>query len=362
MHIVIDARIINSSTGRYIERLLHHLEQIDSTHTYTILVPLKDKDYWRPSSKNFTIRIADFANYSLSEQIGFKKYLDALSPDLVHFCMPQQPIMYKGRRVTAILDLTLLNTYSSDKNLLIYRFKQLIGRWVFKYVARISEQVITISDYTKAGIVQYTKISPEKISTIYLAGDTTTTKDKVYSLPFERFLLYVGAQTDYKNIKRLTVAHQQLLKNDPGLGLVFVGKIDSKAKINQEYFKTQGYKNITFTGFVDDQELNWLYRNCSAYIFPSLSEGFGLPGLEAMGCGAPVVSSNATCLPEVYGDAALYFDPLDTNDIARAIDEVLSNKKLRDELVIKGYKQVKKYSWEKMARETLDVYNRALKD
>src|ERR1035437_8729666 len=95
-HIVIDARIINSSTGRYIERLLHYLQQIDETNNYSVLVLKKDLEYWKPTNTNFTVVEADFRQYSLAEQIGLKKLLDELFPDLVHFCMPQQPVLYKG--------------------------------------------------------------------------------------------------------------------------------------------------------------------------------------------------------------------------------------------------------------------------
>ena len=101
-HIVIDARIINSSTGTYVERLLFYLQKIDKINKYTVLVPSKDKDFWKPTANNFSIVTADFANYSLSEQIGLKKLLDKLSPDLVHFCMPQQPIFYNGLHIIQI--------------------------------------------------------------------------------------------------------------------------------------------------------------------------------------------------------------------------------------------------------------------
>jgi len=111
---------------------------------------------------------------------------------------------------------------------------------------------------------------------------------------------------------------------------------------------------------VDDANLSWLYSNAQAYVFPSLMEGFGLPGLEAMGYGTPVVSSNATCLPEVYGQAAHYFNPEDTSDMAEAIDQVLSDDKIRTRLAKAGYKQIKKYSWKKQAQETHKVYMKVL--
>jgi glycosyltransferase involved in cell wall biosynthesis len=117
---------------------------------------------------------------------------------------------------------------------------------------------------------------------------------------------------------------------------------------------------VIFTGFVSEGELKWLYQNCVAYVFPSLSEGFGLPALEAIVSGAPVASSNATCLPEVYGDAAHYFDPLNVEDMAAKVGDIIDDPKLRAELIAKGKKQAAKYSWRRMAEQTLAVYNRAL--
>src|SRR5690606_9460588 len=130
----------------------------------------------------------------------------------------------------------------------------------------------------------------------------------------KRFIMYVGQQSDYKNIGRLAAAHQQLLSKHPDLGLILVGSLNESAKQNKETFEKKGYRNILFTGFLPDEQLNWLYEKAEAYVFPSLMEGLGLPGLEAMAHGTPLVSSNASCLPEVYGSAAKYFNPLDITD------------------------------------------------
>lgn len=362
MHIAIDARIISSTTGRYVERLLHYLEKIDTTNQYTVLVKQKDVDYWKPSNPNFSIKIADFKNYSLSEQVGYLKLLRSLKADLVHFCQPEQPVLYRGNKITTIHDFTLLNTYNPDKNWFVYHFKQLVGQFVFRSIVKRSNYILTPTDYTKKELfARYPSTPTEKVVRAYLAAETRTTTKKPYPVSSKDFIMYVGQQSRYKNIQRLGDAHQILLEKHPDLQLILVGKIDNSAKINQEYFASKHYKNITFTGFVDDDELNWLYTNCSAYIFPSLFEGFGLPGLEAMIHNTPVVSSNASCLPEVYGDAAHYFDPLNCEDIARSINEVLQNKKLREKLITNGQKQLKKYSWEKTAEKTLAVYRLALK-
>lgn len=362
MRIAIDARIINSSTGRYVERLLHYLELIDRTNSYIVLVPTKDKEFWQPTNPNFQIQTVDFKNYSLAEQTGFKSYLDDLAADLVHFCMPQQPVLYKGAHVTTFHDLTLLNTYNSDKNWVVYHAKQLVGRYVFRRVAHTSRHILVPTEYTKQAVVEALKVTPDKITVTYEAADKASGALSPFSHPFKRFILYVGQQSDYKNIKRLGDAHQELLQTHPDLGLILVGKKNDAIRANEAYFTGKGYSNILFTDFLPDEQRDWLYSQAAAYIFPSLMEGFGLPGLEAMGYGVSVVSSNATCLPEVYGDAAHYFNPLDSHDIARAINDVLTDEELAQNLVQKGFKQLDKYSWQRMAEQTHEVYMKSVGD
>lgn len=359
-HIAIDARIISSSTGRYVERLVNCLQDVDPINHYTILVRAKDEHYFTPRVPNFSVQVADFDNYSFREQIGFKFFLDRLAPDLVHFCMPQQPILYRGPKVTTFHDLTLVKTYNSDKNWFVYHAKQLVGKFVFKKVARDSDHIIAISHYTATDLRSFVKIPKEKVTVTHEAGEVTSTEQEPYPAPYTQYLLYVGQYSDYKNIKRLGDAHQQLLKTHPNLGLILVGKKNDAAEKVADYFAQRHYQNIHFTGFVSDAQLNWLYAHALTYVFPSLMEGFGLPGLEAMAHGVPVVSSNATCLPEIYGSAAQYFDPLNTEQMAQAIDAVLSDPQLRERLIAAGTEQHKKYSWARMAQETHQVYEKVL--
>lgn len=362
MHIVIDARVINSGTGTYVAKLLKYLQEIDTTNNYTVLLREKDKDYWKPSAPNFTTRVAEFDNYSLAEQIGFKKLLDELSPDLVHFCMPQQPILYKGKRVTTMHDMTLLKTYNSDKNWLVFHFKQFLGGFAWKRIAKISDHVIAISENTKREYQEYTHIPDERISVVYEAGETELDQVEPYdALPFKRFILYVGQQPDYKNIRRLIRAHQKLLETDPELGLVLVGRMNPDTTANKKWSEAQGHRNVHFTGYINDPQRDWLFTKTLAYVFPSLMEGFGLPPLEAMAYGTPVVSSCTSCMPEILGDAAEYFDPLDVDDMAAAIKKVISDETLRQDLVARGHAQVKKYSWKRMAKQTHAIYLDILK-
>lgn len=363
-HIVIDARIISTSTGRYVERLLHYLERLDTVNRYTVLVRKKDEHYWTPSNPNFTIEIADYAPYGFAEQVRFLRQLNRHHADLVHFTQVHQPIFYRGPKISTIHDFTLLNTYNPDKNWFVFRFKQFVGKFAFKRVSLTSQAIVCPTNYTRSEVLRRYSPAPEKVIITYLAGEMRTKDTTPYQgiEDGEQFIMYVGQQSEYKNIARLGDAHQKLLETFPSLKLVLVGKIDSAAERNRAYFEQKSYKNITFTGYTEDDQLNWLYKHASAYVFPSRMEGFGLPGIEAMLMGTPVVSSNATCLPEVYEDAALYFDPLDTEDMVTKVSQVLTDDTLRLGLIEKGHIQAGKYSWKKTAKQTLAVYRSVLKD
>lgn len=362
MHIAIDARIINSSTGRYIERLLTYLEKLDSPHDYSVLVRAKDVDYWKPTNPKFKVVVADYHQYTFGEQLGFYFFLRNLNADLVHFCMPQQPLLYRGTAVTTVHDLNLLKIKENEgMPWPILKAKQAIFSHLLRTVIKRSAIIIVPTDFTKKDMLKFQSVPDDRVVRTYESADKVSkTEESVAQLENKQFILMVGRAEKYKNQRGAIEAHQLLLDKHPDLHLVLVGKRDDTSRELEEWTLREGYRQITFFGFASDEELAWLYSHCAAYIFPSYMEGFGLPGLEAMQHGAPVVSSNATTLPEVYGDAALYFDPADSHEMARQIARVLDDKKLRAELIKKGTKQTKKYSWKRMAEETLAVYDKAL--
>jgi len=365
--IAIDARIINSTTGRYVERLLHYLEQIDHDNTYLILVPTKDLNFYKPTNPNFTVHAADFANYSFAEQTAFKTFLDDLHADLVHFCMPQQPVGYTGKHVTTVHDLILLNTYNSDKNWLVFHAKQLIGRFVFKQVGQKSDHIFVPTNYVKTKFAQFAGIDPAKITVTPEGCDIGEVEPQEYTpLVGKQFITYVGQQSDYKNIKRLMQAHQQLRRTNRELLLVLIGKLSGKNGVplvrNKQWAEKQRFEGIVYTDFLPDAQMRWCLAHAQAYVFPSLMEGFGLPALEAMASGAPVVASSATCIPEVCGDAAEYFDPLNVDDMAAAITRVITNKNRQQELIAKGAARAATFSWQRMAEQTHTVYLQVLTD
>ena len=360
-HIVVDARELRTSTGRYVERLLHYLQEIDQTNNYSVLLNPKDVEGWQPTNERFKKVPCPHKEFTFDEQLGLKHQIKALKPDIVHFTMIQQPIWYRGKTVTTMQDLTTVRFTNPDKNPLVYKFKQQVYTYVINQVVKKSSKIIAISEFVKKDITDFTGVNPDKIVvTLESADQLADSSTPLPDLQNKKFIMYVGRPTPHKNLERLIEAFSLLRAQHPDVLLVLAGRKDNNYRRIEDGVKAKGLKNVVFTDFVSDGELRWLYENCEAYVFPSLSEGFGLPGLEAMLHGAPVVSSNATCLPEVHGDAAHYFDPTDTQSMADAINEVLTDKNLRDKLIVKGREQVKKFSWQRMAKQTLAVYKEVL--
>lgn len=362
-HIVIDARELRTTTGRYVERLLHYLQEVDTdrSHRYTILLKPKDMDGWAPTSKRFTKVACPYKEFTFAEQIGLLWQLIKLRPDLVHFTMVQQPILYQGKVVTTMQDLTTLRFTNPSKNTLVFKTKQWVYKWVNYIAARKSIAIITPTEYVKDDVARHMHANSRKITVTLEAGDTIeAAPEPMEELVGKEFIMYVGRPLPHKNLERLIDAFAVLKQSHPDLHLVLAGKRDVLFRRHERETKQKGIPDVHFTGFISDSQLRWLYEHCAAYVFPSLSEGFGLPALEAMSHGAPVACSNATCLPEVYGEAVNYFNPYDVEAIAKTIGDIIDKPKLREQLILKGKKQVKKYSWRRMAEQTLTIYKEAL--
>jgi glycosyltransferase involved in cell wall biosynthesis len=360
--IVIDARESGTSTGRYVDKLIENLAELSIPYKVMVLTKNRRVDYIKKIAPKFEVLVADYKEFTFAEQIGLLRRIKHLNADLVHFGMIQQPVLYRGKTVTTIHDLTTARFRNPAKNWLVFTLKQMVYKRVIKIVAKKSTAIITPTDFTKDDLARFADINNRKITATYEAADRISDKSEALENISEadQFIMYVGRPQPHKNLDRLVQAFIKLKEKHPGLKLVLAGKKDRLYRRSEKYAKSHGASGIIFTDFVSEGQLKWLYEHANAYVFPSLSEGFGLPGLEAMMHGAPVVSSNSTCLPEVYGDAAHYFNPLDVNDMAEKIDEVLTNEKLRKELIEKGKSQVKKYSWKRMAEQTLEVYKKVL--
>lgn len=360
--IIIDGRMLGwTGIGIYTRNLIENLQDIDHENEYLILTQEADRKKVELVQPNFQLIQSNIAPYSVSEQVRLTRQLRALKPDLVHFVSPNIPTLYRGKFITTIHDLTLLDHKNIRGSKLAYSVKQTAFRYAFATAAKRSMVVITATEYVRHQVIDRFHQNPHKVIAIAEAATPLKGVSTEYSYLLNRkYILCVGNAYPYKNLKRLIDAFHEL--HDPTIVLVLVGKTDLFFQQMQAYVSNNHIKYVHFTGFVSEQQLHWLYQHAALYVFPSLSEGFGLPGLEAMQYGLPVVASSATCLPEVYGDAAVYFDPNNTADMARVINSVLNDPKISGELKKKGLARVKQFSWRRMAEETLTVYESALKN
>ena len=362
MKIVIDAREYSTSTGYYVKGLLEGLKKVDEKNHYVVLMRSKDAGQFTGPS-NFEKVIADYKQFTFSEQLGFLRHISRLKADVVHFPAVQQPILYRGRVVTTFQDLTAVRFRNPARNPLVYWIMLQVYKVVNQYTARKSKFLIAPSDFVRRDVADYTGVSLDKIVVTHEAvALPDVPAEPISSLKGKRFLMYIGRPQPHKNIGRLMEAHARLLKDHPDLLLVLAGKIDVMYDTYKKLAKKLGTSNrVVFTGWVTDGEKRWLMENTIVFVASSLSEGFFISGIDAMSCGTPVTSSNATCLPEVHGKAARYFDPYDVGDMTRAIEDVMSDQKLRKQLIKAGYENIKRFSWEKMARQTVEVYEKAFR-
>lgn len=367
LRIVIDGRMISESgIGRYIGNLLEKLQKFDKSNDYFILHLKKDNDTLSYHN-NFHKILADFRWYGVNEQIKLPRLIKFIKPDLVHFPHFNVPFMYDGKFVVTIHDLIHQHFQmrrATALNPIFYRIKQLGYKRIFRKAIEKSEKILVPSNYVKELLVNEWKVNENKVSVTYEAVDeeildliqkSNSKNQKILkkSNIESPYLFYIGNAHPHKNVEGLIKAFLTIKKNYPDLKLVLAG--------NNHYFwqrikKEFHDENIVYTGYVSDEELVGLYENAEMFIMPSFEEGFGIPILEAMACGCPVASSNKGSLSEVGGDACLYFDPSDPEDMAGKITQLLDDERLRDKLVEKGLKRCTEFSWQKLAKKTLEVY------
>ena len=235
-----------------------------------------------------------------------------------------------------------------------------------RYIKR-ANQIIAVSESTKSNLVNYLKIPESKISVIYNGVDHNVFKPyrvRPYHvrLHYRQYILYVGSERRRKNLGRLFESFAALKREFPDLMLVKLGSPGRCKEFRSQTLKTLSHLGITedviFVGHISELDLAYYYSSAALLAYPSLHEGFGLPPLEAMACGCPVVTSNTSSLPEVVGEAGIMVNPYDTRSLVQAMRQVLTDSELRDSMVRKGLEQSKKFSWESTAELTLRVYNK----
>lgn len=372
MRIGIDARFYGSvgkGLGRYTQKLIANLEKISGPpgNHFFIFLGKENWNEYHPSNQNFTKIRVDIPWYSLREQLQFSRILKKYKLDLVHFSHFNVPYFYKGRFIVTIHDLILFHfptRRTSTLSPLFYGLKMAAYKIVIRNAIKNAASILAVSQHTKNDILKHFRISSEKVFVTHEAADLLpkTPSDlprqevlKKYGI-MKPYILYVGNAYPHKNLDVLATAFREVIRKHPLLKLVLVGKEDYFYRRLKKFVEEERIKNIVFADFVSDNHLPIFYQEAQAYVFPSLYEGFGLPPLEAMCEGTPVICSSSSCLPEILGEAAHYFDPKATGEIAEAIEKVLIDAELRKKLISAGRKQIKKFSWERMAELTLKIY------
>lgn len=367
-HIVIDTRIIETSTGRYMQRLLENINDEYAGrdgHKYSALVPSQHLDKWQSRLNNIDVLASNYRWYSLAEQLGLYIQLRRLKPDLVHFTMPQQPLLWSGPAVTTIHDMTLIRFENVDpgESRLVYLLKQKLFNALVRVVMHRAQAIITPTDFVRQDLASFFgQKYLSKIHTTHLAGETPDVEiETIEQFSDKPFLFFIGNAFPYKNIWRIIEAFGSLQDKYPDLQLLLAGKKDAFYQELETRTLSEGIRNVHFLGFISDGEKRWALQNAKAFVTASYSEGFCMPVLEAMIEGSPVVSSNASCLPEVVGEAGILFNPDSTQDLIAALDGLLESEAKRQDLIKRGKQHANSFSWQRMAEQVHDIYSANLK-
>jgi glycosyltransferase involved in cell wall biosynthesis len=369
--ILIDARMAslkNAGIGRYALNLLANLNKQNKKNMQFILITSKNNhsDLKKKFKTKFQYTRSNASHYSLKEQFEIIKIIKKINPDIVHFLHFNVPLFLNVPYIVTIHDLIKHKSTgikTTTRFPLAYWFKFFGYQIVFRNSVKKAKKIIVPTKYIKNDLVKTYPFAKNKVTVIYEGADKTLLTAKRADLAKEYnikkpYLFYIGSLYPHKNIDVVIRALREMKDKDIKLVVATANNVFYK-RFLEKVKKNNLEKRVVNPGFIKDEHLQKVYKEAKALIFPSKMEGFGLPGLEAMLCGCPVISSNASCLPEVYSNAALYFDPDDHRSLIKKINS-LDNPQTRKNLIKKGRQRVKKFSWGKTASQTLNLYNDAL--
>ena len=364
MRVAIDARKLHDfGIGTYTRNLLRHLARIDHDNEYVLLCHQPDLGIGTQLGQNFRTVLEPSRNYSVREQFHVPWVLHRERPDVFHAPHYVLPPAVRCRSIVTIHDCIHLMFPQYLPN----RAASLYAKASMWSAAHRSHKILTVSEASKRDIIRFLNVPADKVVVVYNAIDERfglTPSDEAIARVRERyqldhrFVLYVGNIKPHKNLVRLVEAFGQLrARGFDDLTLLIIGdEISKLPALRRAVHSHKLHKHVRFLGYLPDETLAILYRLADVFVFPSLYEGFGLPPLEAMACGAPVVTSNVSSLPEITGDAAILVDPYDAASIADGAARILSDPALRDELRVKGIARAREFSWERSVARTREIY------
>jgi glycosyltransferase involved in cell wall biosynthesis len=363
----IDARNDGTGVGRYTFSLIRELAEIDLENEYVLFLTRERFASYPAPGPNFRAVEAEIPWFTFREQLQLPRLVARERLDLMHYPHLTIPLLSRTPFVVTVHDLNYLDDAAifagGSGRSRLKRAALLAGYRVELARARRARRLIAVSEHTRETVVRALRLDPARVAVTHEAADPPEAVEPDPSV-LERhgldspFYLYVGAAYPYKNLSRLIDAFARIGGDRK---LVLAGDQEHFGPALREHAAAAGLAaRVAFPGRVSDAELAALYGGALAYVFVSASEGFGLPGLEAMQFGLPVIAARAASLPEIYGDAARYCDPHDVDSIADALTEVAADEQLRTRLVELGQRRAADFSWRRTAEQTLAVYREAL--
>jgi glycosyltransferase involved in cell wall biosynthesis len=365
VRIGIDARKLHDfGIGTYIRNLLRHLGRLDRETEFVILCRPEDREVLAATGENFRAVPEPAANYSVAEQVRIPLALRREGVTLFHAPHYVLPPLVRCRSVVTIHDCIhlMFPQYLPNRIALAY------ARTSINLAARRATRIMTVSESSKRDILRFVDVDAARIDVIYnayderfeiepLEEDVVRVRER-YQL-HDEFVLYAGNVKPHKNLERLIEAFNLVRSRGlDHLKLVLIGdEISKYAALRRAVHQHQLHKYVRFLGYLPQETLAVMYRLAGVFVFPSLYEGFGLPPLEAMASGTPVVTSNVSSLPEVAADAAVLVDPYDPVAIADGIESVLADENLRADLRRRGLARARQFSWEQSVRRVREIYD-----
>lgn len=358
MKLGFDARMYgleHAGIGRYVMNVVDRLIAIPDLSLTLFISPAYAHKF--QSYKHVSVVTSSVRHYSLAEQISFLSTLNRYQFDLLHVPHFNVPYFYRKPFVVTIHDILWHQVRGSSVTTLSplqYYVKYQGYKVTVRHAIQQSKAILVPSEYVKHDLLaSFRFLQPEKIHVTYEGVSLPTTSN---SAPPKPYVLYVGSAYPHKNLEIVLQALQTLDIQFKIVGSrsIFLDRIKHQAQALNVADK------VEFLGPQSDATLHQLLTTATALVHPSKSEGFGLTGLEAMAAGCPVIAANATALPEIYGSAALYFNPDDAADLVAKINTLRHNLKQRQQLITLGKIQVQKYSWDKMVQQTVQVYRQVI--
>jgi glycosyltransferase involved in cell wall biosynthesis len=361
--VTIDARWLAGGIGTYTKQLLAGICQ--SPDGFEVRAITREKDAKLVSQWCQRVKVVNMATYTLGEQLAIP--WAARGCDLLHIPHYNAPLLHRGPLLVSILDLIHITdpVYSNTFGSWVY------ARPMLNLVARKAQHIVTLSEYSKAQIVERLGVQPEKVTAIHCGvtpqfhwvGRDEATAAVSETLGTQKpYILYVGSLKPHKNVSTLLKAFAMLRKRHeiPQRLLIIGDDARWKLPLLEECVRLGIGDATHFVPYVSQELLPRVYAAAELLVMPSTIEGFGLPVLEAMASGTPVVCSRAASLPEVAGDAALYFDPASAEELADKIEKLLNSTGLQESLRAKGLERARQFTWEESTRKHLKVYQHLL--